>query len=329
MTLARDGAAARRARSPRRSSRTSRGSRPSSASRSPGPASSTCSSRPRGARGALGEILSAGRGVRRRRGGHGPALPARVRLGQSHRARSSSSTRARPRWATRSRASSAFQGHTVETQYYVNDAGNQFHGARALVRGRAAAPGARRGRRAAGERVPGRVPRRPRGGVARSAIRTACARSLARPEAERIERARAPRRRRTWWRASAQVLAQYGTRFDRWSHEAADVRAAGLPERGDRGADRGGAHLRAGRRALVPLDGLRRRQGPRAPEVGRRADVLRGRHRLPPLRQVRRRRPRHRLPRARPPRLRRRASAPRCRRSAIRPRPSTCSSCSS
>ena len=121
-----------------------------------------------------------------------------------------------------------FQGHTVETQYYVNDAGNQFH---ALARSFVV-----RLRQALGEAVelpegayPGEylvdlaadyLKRDPEG------VRAL----LARPEPEQIEQAG---RHAVGHMVAGQrqVLADYGTRFDRWSHEAADVRAAGLPER--------------------------------------------------------------------------------------------------
>ena len=68
----------------------------------------------------------------------------------------------------------------------------------------------------------------------------------------------------------------------------------GLGRAGGRAAARRRPRLRAGRRALVPLDRLRRRQGPRHPQVERRLHVLRRRHRL-----------RHRevQPRLRPPHL--------------------------
>ena len=121
-----------------------------------------------------------------------------------------------------------FRGHTVETQYYVNDAGNQFH---ALARSFVV-----RLRQALGEAVelpeaayPGEylvdlaadyLKRDPEGAGA----------LLARPEPERIEEAG----RHAVGHLVAgqrQVLADYGAQFDRWSHEAADVRAAGLPER--------------------------------------------------------------------------------------------------
>ena len=68
----------------------------------------------------------------------------------------------------------------------------------------------------------------------------------------------------------------------------------GLGRAGDRAAAGRRPRLRAGRRDLVPLDGLRRRQGPGDHPVQRPADLLRRRHRL-----------RHRevQPRLRPPDL--------------------------
>ena len=87
------------------------------------------------------------------------------------------------------------------------------------------------------------------------------------------------------------VLRDYGVEFDVWSSEQRDVRDRGLPERVLGELAERGPQLRAGRRALVPLDagrrGGERRQGSRAPALERRADVLRGRRRLSPLREVR------------------------------------------
>ena len=121
-----------------------------------------------------------------------------------------------------------FRGADVQTQYYVNDAGNQFQ---ALARSFEA-----RLRQALGEAA--EVPEDGYPGeylldLAADFVRQDPdgARALrARPEAERVEAAGryvvsslvAGQRR---------VLAQYGTEFHRWSHEEAHVRAARLPER--------------------------------------------------------------------------------------------------
>ena len=68
----------------------------------------------------------------------------------------------------------------------------------------------------------------------------------------------------------------------------------GLGRAGDRAPAGGRPPLRAGRRAVVPLDRVRRRQGPGRDPLERRADLLRGRHRL---------RDREVQPRLRPPDL--------------------------
>jgi arginyl-tRNA synthetase len=119
------------------------------------------------------------------------------------------------------------QGYSVEAQYYVNDAGNQFMALARSVDVRL--------RQALGQSVelpenayPGEylvemvaewLTQDPRG-----------MRELAaRPEAERVERlgrlavgAIVEKQRR--------VLEAYGTRFDRWAHEQRDVRDAGRPQ---------------------------------------------------------------------------------------------------
>ena len=120
------------------------------------------------------------------------------------------------------------QGGEVETQYYVNDAGQQFQALAASMETRL--------RQALGE--PAELPDSAYPGeylvdLARSYLAEdpAGARAaLALPPAERLERLGrlavehmvVDQRR---------VLAAYGTRFDQWCHEAADVREAGLAER--------------------------------------------------------------------------------------------------
>src|SRR5881396_501888 len=120
------------------------------------------------------------------------------------------------------------QGHEVVSQFYVNDAGNQFQALARSVDVRL--------RQALGETVelpensyPGEylvelvttwLAADPEGTRALAAL----------PEAERIERL--GRRAVTEIVAGQRaVLEAYGTRFETWAHEQADVRTRGLPER--------------------------------------------------------------------------------------------------
>jgi arginyl-tRNA synthetase len=120
------------------------------------------------------------------------------------------------------------QGARVESEYYVNDAGNQFQALAASVETRL--------RQALGE--PAELPegaypgeylaefadewlkRDPAG------VRAA----LALPDAARRERL-GREVVAAMVAGHRAVLSQYGTEMDRWVHEAHDVRAAGLPER--------------------------------------------------------------------------------------------------
>ena len=102
---------------------------------------------------------------------------------------------------------------------------------------------------------------------------------LALPEAERR---RPPRRAgggASGWRASGGCCEAYGTRFRSLGPRAGRRPGGGPGRAAHRDARRRRPHLRAGRRPLVPLHRVRRRQGPRAAELRRRAHVLRGGHR--------------------------------------------------
>jgi arginyl-tRNA synthetase len=120
------------------------------------------------------------------------------------------------------------QGAHVESEYYVNDAGNQFQALAASVEARL--------RQALGE--PAEIPE---GGYPGEYLvelaeawlardREGMRALLARPEPERREGL--GRDAVTAMVAGHRsVLGAYGTEMDRWVHEAADVRATGLPER--------------------------------------------------------------------------------------------------
>jgi arginyl-tRNA synthetase len=119
------------------------------------------------------------------------------------------------------------QGHAVVSQYYVNDAGNQFQALAASMDVRI--------RQALGE--PAEMPAEGYPGeylvdLAREYVSHDSARAramLTRPETERVEQcgriaveAMVSGQRR--------VLEDYGTVFEEWVREADDVRAKGLPE---------------------------------------------------------------------------------------------------
>jgi len=120
------------------------------------------------------------------------------------------------------------QGHGVECQFYVNDAGNQFQALARSVDVRL--------RQALGEAA--ELPENSYPGEYLVDLVTRWLAAdpdgmrviAAQPEAVRVERLgrMAVADMVTGQRA---VLEAYGTRFDSWAHEQADVRTAGLPER--------------------------------------------------------------------------------------------------
>src|SRR5437879_6412353 len=119
-------------------------------------------------------------------------------------------------------------GSTIESQYYVNDAGNQVLTLARSVEVRL--------RQEMGEPVE-LPPECYQGEYLIDLARDWLARDpagvralLALPERERLERL-GRRAVEEFVTAQRRVLDAYGTVFDRWVHEAADVRAAGLPER--------------------------------------------------------------------------------------------------
>ena len=120
------------------------------------------------------------------------------------------------------------QGALVETEYYVNDAGNQFQALAASMEARL--------RQALGERAelpengyPGEyLVELAEAWLARGRARVAAL--LSAPEAERRERL-GRETVEAMVMGHRAVLESYGTHVDRWVHEARDVRAAGLPER--------------------------------------------------------------------------------------------------
>jgi arginyl-tRNA synthetase len=120
------------------------------------------------------------------------------------------------------------QGHPVESQFYVNDAGNQFDALARSVDVRL--------RQALGEQA--ELPENSYPGEYLVdlvqdwiAADPAAMRALAAlPEGERLPRI-GRRAVEQMVRGQRAVLEAYGTTFDRWVHEERDVRQAGMPER--------------------------------------------------------------------------------------------------
>ena len=127
------------------------------------------------------------------------------------------------------------QGDAVESQYYVNDAGNQFPALARSVDVRL-----RQALGEAAELPEGAYPGEYLVDLVREwlAREPGAMRAIARlPETERARAARGHGGARHGG-GQRRVLEAYGTRFDRWVHERRDVRDAGLPARAIDGADR-------------------------------------------------------------------------------------------
>ena len=208
----------------------------------------------------------------------------------------------------------------------MNDAGNQF---RAL-----AASFDVRLRQALGE--PAELPENGYPGeylvdLAREYVErdpAAAREALALPDDERLTRL-------GWYAVHAlvagqrRVLDEYGTVFHQWSHEQADVRAKGLPERAIAALTAAG-HTYEDEGALWFRSTAFGDDKDRVPaEVGRRPHLLRGGHRLPPLLEVRATSTASSTSSAPTTTATSRGSRRRCGPSAIPTTPSTCSSCSS
>src|SRR5262249_35813727 len=119
------------------------------------------------------------------------------------------------------------QGYTVESQYYVNDAGNQF-----MALARSVDVRLRQALGQAAELPENAYP----GEYLIELVADWLAkdpremRELAgRPETERLERL-GRRAVLAMVESQRRVLEAYGTHFDRWAHERRDVRDAGRPE---------------------------------------------------------------------------------------------------
>ena len=239
--------------------------------------------RRRRARGDARRACSAGRptGAASRRSGPRSSTSSSSR--PTRPGRSPSATPAARSSATCCAASSRPAGSEVTREYYFNDSGAQVDKLGASVRA------LRRGR--AGAR--GRLPRR---------LRRATSPRAARRRLGRGDAPTAPTRPRIVGALGGRAASGPASR-PAWSASASTStsgrREGSLHDEGwvERAVERlrGGGHVYEQDGALVvPLDGVRRRQGPRHHPLQRRADLLRGRHRL---------RDREVQPRLRPPHL--------------------------
>ena len=181
-------------------------------------------------------------------------------------------------------------GQQVTREYYFNDSGSQVRNLGASV------VATRRGEPVPEDGYHGDYVARPR----RRAPRRRLDRRRASPgrDADGIVGRWASERVRAGIEASLEHL---GVHFDVWKTEASLPRR-GLGRAGGRAAPGRRPRLRAGRGAVVPLDRLRRRQGPGDHPLERRADLLRGRHRLRDREVQPRLRPAHLHLGRRPPR---------------------------
>ena len=217
-----------------------------------------------------GHARRGARGGRRLRAGaarRAAARERRVRLGQPDRP---ADGRQRARRVRRRPALPRARGRrpSRHARVLLQRLGHAGAGARRIGRGAAAGRGAARGG------VPRRVRRRPR---ARTCPTTSGPRRPRRtPIATAILGAWASEGVRAGIEAS---LERLGVHFDVWKSETS-LHDDGWVARGVERLREAGHVYEAGRRDLVPLDDVRRRQGPRHLPLDGRADLLRLRHRL-------------------------------------------------
>ena len=274
-------AAARDRGEARRAARRAARRRPWSAWRSPDRASSTCSWP------TAGTWTRSPRCSRRARtsapGAENEHVNRRVREREPDRPDDRSPPRATLPTATRWHASWSGPATAVEREYYVNDEGSQVRRFGESIQARA------RGEEPPDDGYQG---------------------DYVRELAERIEGAAEGDPEEVARRGIELMLEGVRASLDALPRADGSLLLRAHAARGRR--DREGARaarrrLRARRRALAADDRVRRRQGPRAAPLERRADLLRDRHRLPPDKLERGVRPRDRRLGRRPPRPHQRA----------------------
>ena len=158
-------------------------------------------------------------------------------------------------------------GQQVTREYYFNDSGGQIDRLGASISPRSGA-----------SRSPMTAITEPTSPI----LRRPCRPTSGPQPRRRRRRGPDPRAlgRRTVRAGIEASLERLGVHFDVWKSEGS-LHADGWVGRAIEQAPRARPPVRAGRGDLVPLDGVRRRQGPGRDPIERRADLLRRRHRLP------------------------------------------------
>ena len=207
-----------------------------------------------------------GRGEVQRR----PPPQPGVRLGQPDRPAAPRRTPGGPRSATRWPGCCGAGGAEVTREYYFNDAGSQ------IDRFAASLLAAATGRADPGERLRRRLHRRDR--HARWSPPTPACWTSRRTKPSEVFRAEGVE---LMFAEIKRSLAEFGVEFDVYFSEK-DLHDERRDRRGGDPAARAGPRVRGRRRGLAAHHRVRRRQGPGAGPVRRRADLLRRRLRLLP-----------------------------------------------
>ena len=278
-------AAARGRRAAARAAARRRSARAPTGSRSPAPASSTSFLAGAGTARRSAAILRAGRALRAAAARAARAGPGRVRLREPDRP-ADRGRRPGRRLRRLARPDAGAGGQRGRARVLLNDAGGQVE----------------RFADSIAARMRGSEP--PEDGYAGDYVAELAAELARRRRRIRTTSTTSARRGTEAMRERIEAtLDRFGVRFDSWFSERS-LHEAGLIDAALAELARAGPRLRERGRGLAAHHRVRRRQGPGADPLRRRADLLRGRHRLPPRQARARRRAPDRPAGRRPPRLR-------------------------